>query len=83
MENPILTPCELAKRWKMQAKTLSQWRWSGKGPKYIKMGGNIRYKLGDVEEFEMQNERHSTSYVLDTKLKQESDRFFNLKTNKS
>ena len=83
MEGPILTPCELANRWKMQSKTLSQWRWSGRGPIYIKMGGNIRYRLSDIEEFEKQKVRHSTSQVLDEKLKQESDQITYLKVCKS
>jgi len=83
MEAPLLTPCELANRWKMQSKTLSQWRWNGKGPMYIKMGGNIRYRLCDIEEFEKLKVRHSTSHNLDEKLRQESDRIFYLKTRKS
>lgn len=31
--------------------TLEQWRWNGKGPKFIKMGRSVRYRKSDLEEF--------------------------------
>nr|WP_166181000.1 helix-turn-helix domain-containing protein [Altererythrobacter segetis] len=32
-------------------KTLSRWRWAGKGPDYYKFGGAVRYKTDDLEAF--------------------------------
>jgi hypothetical protein len=31
--------------------TLQSWRYSGRGPKYLKIGRLIRYRNGDVEAF--------------------------------
>jgi len=33
------------------AKTLEDWRVKGKGPKYVKLGRAVRYRLSDIEEF--------------------------------
>jgi predicted DNA-binding transcriptional regulator AlpA len=30
-------------------RTLDQWRYQGRGPAYIKVGGSVRYALADVE----------------------------------
>lgn len=61
MEQTVLEPEELAKRWGVTTGTLSQWRWSGKGPLYIKIGRHISYLLQDVEQFEISKRRRSTS----------------------
>ena len=29
-------------------KTLSRWRWAGRGPKYRKFGGAVRYHIDDL-----------------------------------
>lgn len=31
--------------------TLEIWRWSGKGPAYLKLGRSVRYRLSDLEAF--------------------------------
>jgi hypothetical protein len=46
---------ELADRWSISPRTLEQWRWQGKGPKYLKIGGRVVYRLHDVEHFEAQH----------------------------
>jgi Helix-turn-helix domain len=43
---------QLAERWNISAKTLERWRWAGDGPRFIKIGGLVRYRLEDVEAFE-------------------------------
>lgn len=50
----ILTPDELVSRWnnRVSARTLANWRSQSTGPKYIKLGGRIIYKLSMIEEFE-------------------------------
>jgi hypothetical protein len=46
---------QLADRWLMSPRTLEQWRWQGKGPKYLKIGSRVVYRLEDVEAFESEN----------------------------
>ncbi|MGO4521158.1 helix-turn-helix transcriptional regulator [Dyella sp. 2RAF44] len=49
-----LTPSEVRQRWKgaYSAGTLSNWRSSGIGPPYIKLGGRVLYPLKALQEFE-------------------------------
>lgn len=47
-----LSPAELADRWGVPITTLAQWRYVGKGPAYLKLGGAVRYRLEDVEAYE-------------------------------
>ena len=54
MENTLLTPSQLAKRWVIKPETLGQWRWNGKGPQFMKIGRRVLYRLEDVEIFEKQ-----------------------------
>lgn len=61
MENRFLTPSALAERWNLEINTLGQWRWNGRGPKYLKIGRRVLYRLSDVEEFEKRNLRQHTS----------------------
>ena len=56
-----LNQTELAGRWNISPRTLERWRWSGDGPTYIKIGGRVVYRLEDVEAFERDQLRTSTS----------------------
>lgn len=56
-----LTPEELCERWSVKAKTLSQWRWSGKGPKFLKAGGRVMYRVCDIEKYEEEQVFTNTS----------------------
>jgi hypothetical protein len=40
---------------------LERWRWTGEGPKFLKVGGRVVYRLSDVEEYEQAMIRSSTS----------------------
>ncbi len=42
----------LAERWVISPRTLEQWRWQGRGPRYLKIGGRVVYRLADIEAFE-------------------------------
>jgi hypothetical protein len=42
----------LADRWLVSPRTLEQWRWQGKGPRYLKIGGRVVYRHQDIETFE-------------------------------
>ncbi|RYG87466.1 MAG: DNA-binding protein [Alphaproteobacteria bacterium] len=52
---------DLARRWKMSPRTLERWRWLGQGPVFLKLNGKIVYRLEDVEAFEADSLRTSTS----------------------
>ena len=52
---------ELASRWRISHRTLERWRWSGEGPRFIKLGGRVVYRLADIEQFEADQLRCSTA----------------------
>ncbi len=54
---------QLAERWSISVKTLQAWRLKGGGPRFIKLGRAIRYRLEDIENFESENIQDSTSEV--------------------
>ena len=62
-EDKRLTPSTLAARWKITPHTLSQWRWNGRGPQFLKVGRRILYKLNDVEAFEEKKIYQNTSQI--------------------
>lgn len=43
---------ELARRWCVSPRTLERWRWLKQGPRFLKIGGRVVYRLGDIEAFE-------------------------------
>lgn len=43
---------QLAEHWHMSPRTLEQWRWLGKGPKFLKIGARVLYRDEDVEDYE-------------------------------
>ena len=51
---------ELARRWLISPRTLEQWRWQGRGPQFLKLGGRVLYRLADVEAFEADNLHFNT-----------------------
>ena len=61
MEKSILSTRELAERWGISPRTLERWRWSGKGPYFVKIGGHVAYRFSDIEQYESERLRRSTS----------------------
>ena len=47
-----LTETELADRWRVSVRTLQNWRWMGRGPRYLKIGARVLYPLEEVEAYE-------------------------------
>ena len=47
-----LNQADLARRWRVSARTLERWRWLREGPQFLKIGGRVVYRLEDVEAFE-------------------------------
>ena len=58
-----LNQIDLARRWSISPRTLERWRWIGQGPRYIKIGGRVIYRVEEVEAFEAQQTRGSTSDI--------------------
>lgn len=55
MHDQMISTEELAQRWRMHPKTLSNWRVQGRGPVYVKLGGRnatVLYRLADIEAYE-------------------------------
>jgi hypothetical protein len=55
-----LNQIALSRRWGFSPRTLEGWRWFGKGPAFIKVGGKVLYRLDDVEAFEAMQLRQRT-----------------------
>ncbi|CPV99554.1 helix-turn-helix transcriptional regulator [Mycobacteroides abscessus] len=51
-EDYWLTRPEVGERIKVPTKTLAIWGGQGKGPRYHKFGGHVRYRLSDVIAWE-------------------------------
>jgi len=65
MLEPLITEAELAARWNILPYTLSQWRWAGKGPRHVKIGRQAYYRVQDINQYEEQKAKKSTSYISD------------------
>lgn len=66
-----LTPVELALRWRMtdkdgkpQTGTLKNWRSTGDGPRYVKLGRRVLYPLPEVEAHERAHLHAAASVVV-------------------
>jgi hypothetical protein len=45
----------------LKVPTLRRWRWAGKGPAFLKIGGAVRYDRADLHGFVASARRTSTS----------------------
>jgi hypothetical protein len=61
MSETCLNQIDLARRWRVSPRTLERWRWLREGPRYLKLGGRVLYRVADIEEFERSIVRTSTS----------------------
>jgi predicted DNA-binding transcriptional regulator AlpA len=57
----LLTQIDLAEYLSKSTAWCERARWSGTGPKYIKLGRHVRYKAADVLEWIEENSKSSTS----------------------
>ena len=44
-----LDQTDLARRWRLSPRTLERWRWLGQGPRFLKIGGRVVYRLDEIE----------------------------------
>ena len=56
---------QLAARWDVSEATLERWRTEGIGPVFMKLQGRVLYRVEDVEAFETDSLRKSTSERAD------------------
>ncbi len=56
-----LNQTDLADRWDVAEATLERWRSDGIGPVYMKIQGRVLYRVEDIETFEADSLRQSTS----------------------
>ncbi len=48
--NNLTTP-QAARYLNFEETTLEQWRWNGRGPRFVKIGRHVRYRLSDLDAF--------------------------------
>ena len=56
---------QLADRWDLSEASLERWRTEGIGPVFLKLQGRVLYRVEDVEAFETDSLRKSTSERAD------------------
>ena len=56
-----LNQSQLADRWDISEASLERWRSEGIGPVFLKLQGRVLYRVEDVETFEVDSLRKSTS----------------------
>lgn len=64
--SPNLNQQQLAQRWNMSEATLERWRSEGIGPVFMKLRGRVLYRTEDIEAFETDSLRQSTSKRADS-----------------
>ena len=42
-----LNQVDLSRRWNITPRTLERWRWLGQGPRYLKIGGRVVYRVDE------------------------------------
>lgn len=48
---PLGTPEEVAEYIRKPVRTLEQWRYRGVGPRFVKVGRDVRYRWEDVDAY--------------------------------
>lgn len=64
----LLTVSEAAHLLKIKSSTLNGWRHEGRGPRYVKLDGAVRYRQADLDAYIESNLRTSTSELPETTL---------------
>ena len=49
----LIAPQELAERWGICVDTLKRWRAQGRGPSWVRIGRQIRYRMRDIRDHEL------------------------------
>ena len=51
MDNDVLTTVEAARYVRLGKPTLERFRLTGEGPRYAKLGGAVRYRRADLDQW--------------------------------
>jgi predicted DNA-binding transcriptional regulator AlpA len=65
LQNRHLTEDDLALRWVMSVRSLKRLLAAGRGPKPLRIGRAVRFRLAEVERWEAQVERRGGVKVFD------------------
>ena len=65
MDGRCISQNELAQRWQVSESTLERWRSQRTGPMFLRLGGQVRYRITDVEAFETQALGMGTGQISD------------------
>ena len=60
----LLTTRQVSALWGLAEITLRVWRLKGDGPRFLKLGRNVRYRRGDIEAWLQAHSVASTSEPL-------------------
>ncbi len=60
----VMNTAEAAKYVRLGKPTLERFRISGEGPAYVKLGGSVRYRRCDLDEWLETKLTHSTSQAV-------------------
>lgn len=60
VDEELLKTAEAARMMGITKQTLDQWRYRGIGPRYLKVGSNVRYRPSDVLAWLTARERTAT-----------------------
>lgn len=60
--DPLLTEREAAPQLSRSEAALRDWRYRGGGPKYVKLGGKIRYRQSDIDAYIAANTHTPTDH---------------------
>ena len=63
MKHDFIDTTELARSTGISVPTFNRWRLTGEGPKFLKLGGAVRYRQQDVDAWLESKIRNSTSEV--------------------
>ncbi len=82
MDGRCITQNELPQRWQVSESTLERWRSQRTGPMFLRLGGQVRYRITDVEAFETQAPTEQKADIQRTSLRNAAKKLSpNLPTN--
>jgi predicted DNA-binding transcriptional regulator AlpA len=54
-EHTLMSTKLLSRRWNVAPRTLERWRAEGRGPQFVRIGRNVRYRQTDILAFEVKH----------------------------
>ena len=68
-----LSQAELAAYWRISPRTLERWRCTGNGPRFLKLGSRVVYRIADIEAFEASRLHRRTVLRANRKVERSDD----------